>query len=77
MDTAPAPAISYPIAAPTDGLVHLNRASLAELERLPRVGPVLAARIREGRPYGSVEELDRVKGVGPATLKLLAPLVAP
>lgn len=77
VDTAPAPAISYPVAAPTDGRVHLNRATLSELERLPRVGPVLAARIREARPYTSVAELDRVKGVGPATLALLSPLVAP
>lgn len=59
------------------GRVRLNRASLAELEALPRVGPVLAARIVEGRPYRSVDDLDRVKGIGPATLRRLRPLVAP
>lgn len=59
------------------GRVSLNGASLAELEGLPRVGPVLAARIVAGRPYRSVAELDRVKGIGPATLAVLAPRVTP
>lgn len=57
--------------------VSLNHASRAELESLPRVGPTLAARIEAGRPYRSLDELDRVKGVGPATLAALAPLVEP
>lgn len=58
-----------------DPRVDLNHASLAELEALPRVGPVLAARIVEGRPYRRLADLDRVKGVGPATLTQLGPLV--
>ncbi|GEM87381.1 ComEA family DNA-binding protein [Meiothermus granaticius] len=56
--------------------VNLNTASQAELESLPRVGPALARRILEGRPYRSLEDLDRVKGVGPKMLELLAPLVS-
>jgi len=48
--------------------VDLNEASLAELESLPRVGPKLARRIVEGRPYTSVDALDEVRGIGPATL---------
>ncbi len=59
------------------GKLRLNAASLAQLEALPRVGPVLAARIVAGRPYRSLADLDRVKGIGPATLALLRPLVAP
>ncbi|MEZ0348015.1 MAG: ComEA family DNA-binding protein [Thermus sp.] len=57
--------------------VSLNRASLEELESLPGVGPVLARRIVEGRPYGRVEDLLRVKGIGPATLERLRPYVRP
>ncbi|MHC5536751.1 ComEA family DNA-binding protein [Singulisphaera rosea] len=33
-------------------------ASLAELQALPGIGKTLARRIVEGRPYGSVEELE-------------------
>jgi len=49
-----------------------DRAPAAELARLPRIGPGLAARIVDDReangPFGSLEELDRVAGVGPAVL---------
>jgi competence protein ComEA len=62
------------------GPLDLNRASAAELERLPRIGPSLAARIvadREARgPFRSVAELDRVVGVGPATLAAVSGLVS-
>lgn len=57
--------------------VRLNRASQAELEALPGIGPKLAERILAGRPYASVDDLDRVKGIGPATVRKLRPLVAP
>src|SRR5262249_26250690 len=42
--------------------VNVNTATAAELEALPGIGPVLARRIIEGRPYWSVDELERVKG---------------
>jgi competence protein ComEA len=48
--------------------VDVNEASLAELESLPRVGPKLARRIAEGRPYADVDALERVRGIGPSTL---------
>lgn len=51
--------------------VDVNTASAAELDTLPRVGPVLARRIIEGRPYGRVDELLEVKGIGPKTLERL------
>lgn len=54
-----------------------NRASADELDRLPRVGPALAARIvahrEEHGPFRSLAELDAVPGVGPALLGSLAP----
>jgi competence protein ComEA len=70
------PAIGEPAvggAASTDGRVNINIANVAELDRLPGVGPVLAARIVEYRdahgPFASVDALDDVSGVGPALLE--------
>ncbi len=60
-------------------LIDLEVATATEIERLPRIGPALAARIVANRdsvgPFGSLEGLDRVKGIGKATRKLLAPHV--
>ncbi|MEO5618890.1 MAG: ComEA family DNA-binding protein [Candidatus Eisenbacteria bacterium] len=48
--------------------IPLNRASAAELEALPGIGPVLARRIVEHRvrhgPFRSLDELRAVRGVG-------------
>ena len=51
--------------------VDVNRASIAELTSLPRIGPKLARRIVHGRPYDDLESLARVRGIGPATMKRL------
>lgn len=55
--------------------VDLNRAPAAELEALPGIGPALARRIVEGRPYRDVVELRRVPGIGPRRLAALGPLI--
>jgi len=59
--------------------VDLDHAAEREIEALPRIGPSLAHRIVAHRdsfgPYGSMEALRRVKGVGLATARQLAPLV--
>jgi competence protein ComEA len=57
------------------GKVSLNRATQAQLEGLPGIGPTLAQRIREGRPYRNIAELDNIKGIGPKKLQALTPLV--
>jgi competence ComEA-like helix-hairpin-helix protein len=57
--------------------IDLDRASGEEIARLPRVGPGLAARIVAHRdlhgPFGSLEGLDRVNGVGPSVLEAVTP----
>lgn len=55
--------------------LDVNRASAADLELLPRVGPAIAGRIVAARPFESVEDLERVRGIGPRTLERLRPLV--
>lgn len=57
------------------GTININTATLAELETLPGIGAVRAAAIVAGRPYRSVDELDDIEGIGPATLEKLRPLV--
>jgi len=57
--------------------IDINRASAAELQRLPGIGPVIAARIVEERrkgPFKSVDDLrPRVLGIGPKKLRMLRP----
>lgn len=50
------------------GVVDLNTATVADLDALPGVGPVLAQRIVDFRsqhgPYSSVDQLREVSGIG-------------
>ena len=63
------------------GPVHLNTATLEDLDALPGVGPVTAQKILDYRQehgvFGSVDELDAIPGIGPARLEQLRDLVAP
>ena len=52
-------------------VVNLNSADQAELESLPGIGPALAKAIIAARPFKAVDELDRVKGLGPAKIAAL------
>jgi competence protein ComEA len=67
--------------AATQGPIHLNTATLEQLDTLPGVGPVTAQKIVDWREqhgaFTSVDDLDAIPGIGPARLEQLRDLVAP
>ena len=68
-----------PVPSPAPGRVNLNMASVAELDRLPGVGPVTAQRIVAYReqhgPFSSVEQLREAKLVNATTFEKIKDLV--
>jgi len=76
MPQDPKPAQAAPAPAP----INLNAATVADLEKLPGVGPATAARIIEYRQksggFKKVEELMNVKGIGEKSFLKLKTLVA-
>lgn len=63
--------------ARVEGVVNVNRASEAELRLLPGIGKTRAAQIvarREKRPFASLEDLARLRGLRKLVQRLRAHL---
>ena len=67
------------LAPSTPELLNINTASAEELQTLPNIGAQMAQRIVDYREqygeFASVEDLQKVKGIGAKTLEKLRPFV--
>jgi competence protein ComEA len=78
---AAAAAVSASAPGAPQAIVHLNSATVEQLDGLDGIGPSLAARIVAWRTahggFHSVDDLGQVAGIGPARLEALRGHVAP
>ena len=63
----------------SDKKIDINSASVAELQKLPRIGEKVAQRIVDFRKqhgdFKKIEEIMKVKGIGEKTFKLIKDLI--
>ena len=58
-----------------EGRVSIMRSSVEELATLKGLTRKIAQEIANGRPYANVDELVRVRGIGPKVLAKLRPYI--
>lgn len=62
-----------PADSAAEGKLDVNQAPSEDLLKIPGIGPVLAQRIIEARPFESADRLIDVKGIGPKTYEQIRP----
>jgi competence protein ComEC len=50
------------------GQVNINTASVDDLQKITQIGPTRAEQMLELRPFTSIDDMDRITGVGIATI---------
>lgn len=67
------------VGASNSGLININTAGVAELDKLPGIGPALAERILQYRnehgAFGKPEDLKKVSGIGDKTYEKMASIL--
>jgi competence protein ComEA len=62
-----------------NGLLNINTATQAELEKLPGIGPITAGKIityrQNNGPFTCIEDIQKVSGIGIATFETIQPLI--
>lgn len=74
----PQPNAVAPVSSPGNAKININQASQTELESLPGIGPVTAAKIidyRSRQPFQSIDDLDSIEGIGPKKLDAVRALI--
>ncbi|GEM_PF-1376548 len=61
---------------PAEEKINVNTATQTELERLAGIGPVLAQRIIDHRPYKTIDDLLEVPGIGEVRLNAIRDRIA-
>ncbi len=64
-----------------DFKLDINAAGEAELSLLPGIGPIMARKIIDSReadgPFFALDDLQRIKGIGPKTVDRIRPYLLP
>lgn len=67
------------LSSPSQGQVNINTASAEQLQRLPGIGPAMAARViayrQQAGGFKQLEDLQEVGGIGPKKYAKMAPLI--
>ncbi|MHA6251514.1 MBL fold metallo-hydrolase [Oceanobacillus sp. CAU 1775] len=53
---------------PSSGCININQASFDEVQGIIHIGPARAEELIQIRPFDSVDNLSRIKGIGPARI---------
>ncbi|HET6340033.1 MAG TPA: helix-hairpin-helix domain-containing protein [Polyangiales bacterium] len=70
-DAAPSAANTNAVSAVKEGVVSIMRSSVEDIAQLKGLTRKIAVEVVKGRPYASLDELTRVRGIGPKLLSKL------